>query len=1096
MRKYLFILILVFIAFAKNEAYSQIIQRFSYSVEDGLSQSNVNCLLKDERGFLWIGTQDGLNRYDGYEFKIFKNLPGDTNSISNNYINDLIEDEDGKIWIATNQGLNYFNPYNGDFKTFYTKKQDNSLPENRVLDLYYDQNGIIWIKTLHYLSRFNSKTQTFSNYKHYSDYFNFYDGISTYEILRDKKGRLWVATKDGLNYFDEEREVFKRYKYEKGNRSSLTDNNIQTIYEDRKGNLWIGTNSGLSKYNSEKDSFENFNINAGDGTPIGRNSVNAVYQDFEGYLWIGTDAGLYIFNTEKEKFNSANKWVAKSSRLLEANIRSIEQSREKIIWIGTQQGLLKLQRSLKDFKVYAKDQENEPLFGSNLIASIFQDDYGKLWVGTWDKGVYIYDRSSGEIRNYNQRNSQIPDNDVHSLFYDSNNRLWIGTGSGVLYYDFQDQSFQKPDFSNWSQVFQDNRVYSIDEDKKNNIWFATRNGLHVYDGKKLQSYYNESYDKNSISSNFVYDVMVDSNQDIWAATNNGLNLFDPDSEVFTRYLRKSQTCKNCIVSNEVISLHEDKKGNIWIGTVGGLNKYDTTNDVFFTYTEQNGLPNNLVYSIEEDNSGNIWISTNMGLAMYDRKRDSFRIYSIYDGLQNYEFNHLASYKNKEGEIFFGGLSGINYFYPDSIKTSNYKPDVKITSLEILANKKTKQIFYIKHDSIYIPYNNDLLTIKFAALDMAESRESNYAYRMKGLENEWVKISKRRYATFSNLPPGKYTFSVKGSNSDGIWFDSGTHLHIIVNTPFWLTKFAKAFYILAIIFLIVLLFRWRTKRLRKANQELKEKEIIAQQVAKQKEELSIKNKSITDSLIYAKRIQEALLPSRTTIESACPNSFVLYKPKDIVSGDFYWINEKGNKLFIAAVDCTGHGVPGAFMSIIGLELLDNITNEQGIEEADKILYDLNKGISLTLSRDDQERKIIRDGMDISLCVIDKNKKQLQFAGAFRPLYMIRDNKINEIKGDRFSIGMMEDSMENPKVTVHTFDLKQEDIVYIFTDGYADQFGGSEGKKYKYRRFRHLLLNIHKLPMDKQKEYLDNSIEDWKGELEQVDDILIIGFKPYL
>jgi len=322
------------------------------------------------------------------------------------------------------------------------------------------------------------------------------------------------------------------------------------------------------------------------------------------------------------------------------------------------------------------------------------------------------------------------------------------------------------------------------------------------------------------------------------------------------------------------------------------------------------------------------------------------------------------------------------------------------------------------------------------------------------------------------------------------------LHLIVETPFFLTRLAKVLYIITVVVFIFLIFRWRTNRLRKANQELKEKEIIAQQVAKQKEELSVKNKSITDSLIYAKRIQEALLPSDTTIRNACPQSFVLYKPKDIVSGDFYWMNEKQDKLFIAAVDCTGHGVPGAFMSIIGLELLDNITNDQGIEEADKILYDLNKGISLTLSKDAYDKRTIRDGMDISLCVIDRKKKQMQFAGAFRPLYLMRDNKIREIKGDRFSIGMMEDSMEKPMVNVHTIDLKEDDMVYIFTDGYADQFGGSEGKKYKYRRFRHLLLNIHKLPVEVQKDYLDKSIEEWKGELEQVDDILIIGFKPYL
>jgi serine phosphatase RsbU (regulator of sigma subunit) len=317
---------------------------------------------------------------------------------------------------------------------------------------------------------------------------------------------------------------------------------------------------------------------------------------------------------------------------------------------------------------------------------------------------------------------------------------------------------------------------------------------------------------------------------------------------------------------------------------------------------------------------------------------------------------------------------------------------------------------------------------------------------------------------------------------------------VVETPFWKSEFAYFAYAIGGILLIFWIIRWRTRSLRKANQQLKEREIIAQQVAKQKEELSVKNKNITDSLVYAKRIQESLLPSDITFKNILKDSFILYKPKDIVSGDFYWVNQVEDKLFVAVVDCTGHGVPGAFMSIIGVELLNNITSEQKILEADKILYDLNRGISLTLSKDGGDTKPIRDGMDVALCIIDKKKKQLEFAGAFRPLYLLRDNKIQEIKGDRFSVGMLEDSIEDSKIIKKTIELKEDDMIYLFSDGYADQFGGPESKKFKYRRFRHLLLTIHKLPMEQQKYYLDKSIEDWRGDQEQVDDILIVGFRP--
>ena len=294
--------------------------------------------------------------------------------------------------------------------------------------------------------------------------------------------------------------------------------------------------------------------------------------------------------------------------------------------------------------------------------------------------------------------------------------------------------------------------------------------------------------------------------------------------------------------------------------------------------------------------------------------------------------------------------------------------------------------------------------------------------------------------------------------------------------------------------IVLIIRWRTSRLIKINQQLKEREIIARQVAKQKEELTIKNKNITDSLIYAKRIQEALLPSDVTLHNLLKHSFLLYKPKDIVSGDFYWINKKEEKLFLAVVDCTGHGVPGAFMSIIGVELLDNIIKDQNVTEADKILLELNKGIAAALSREDAKGRSILDGMDIALCVIDKKKKEMEFAGAFRPIYLLYDNKIDEIKGNRFSVGTKVAQMDAFEITKRNIPLMNLDMVYLFTDGYADQFGGQEGKKYKYRRFRHLLLNIHQLPMEEQKAYLQKSIEQWMGDEEQVDDILILGFDP--
>ncbi len=314
------------------------------------------------------------------------------------------------------------------------------------------------------------------------------------------------------------------------------------------------------------------------------------------------------------------------------------------------------------------------------------------------------------------------------------------------------------------------------------------------------------------------------------------------------------------------------------------------------------------------------------------------------------------------------------------------------------------------------------------------------------------------------------------------------------TLVWETDIAYFIYGIIIIMLIYFLVQYRTKTLRKANQVLIEKDIASREVEKQRRELAIKNKSITDSIQYAKKIQEALLPSDLMFKKLFPDSFILFKPKDIVSGDFYWLTEKNNKVFISAVDCTGHGVPGAFMSVIGFKILENIIKVQGIEKPSEILNILSMGIENTFHRDEEDY-LLKDGMDLAFCVFDRDKKQLEYAGAFNPLYLIRDNKLIETTADRFSIGLKHIVNEQNEYTNHSISIKKGDMIYLFSDGYPDQFGGPKGKKYMYRRFRHLLLTIHKLALQEQKDFLEKSIEEWKGEeYEQVDDILVIGIRP--
>ena len=443
------------------------------------------------------------------------------------------------------------------------------------------------------------------------------------------------------------------------------------------------------------------------------------------------------------------------------------------------------------------------------------------------------------------------------------------------------------------------------------------------------------------------------------------------------------------------------------------------------------------------------------------------------------------------KCFFGGTNGLNGFNPIEMKDNPYIPQVVFTLFSKMSTSKKESMNLEKVDEVVINYSDHSLTFNFAALEYTKSEKNNYKYMMEGLNNNWIEIGNRNFQDFGTLAPGEYTLRVKGSNNDLVWNEKEISLKIIVLPPIWKTIWAYILYAIIILTVVFTYVRSRTRKLQHANDALRTKQLAALEIAKQREELALKNKNITDSINYAKRIQEAMLPSEFLFRKLLPDSFIFYNPKDIVSGDFYWVTEKESKIFIAAVDCTGHGVPGAFMSIIGFDLLRNITKERGVENPAQILNLLNLGISETFSRHTNETAL-KDGMDVSLLVIDRNNKVLEYSGAFNPLYIARDNKIIEVKGNRFAVGKMEGNEDN-KFDNHIIPYKDNDMVYIFSDGYADQFGGPLGKKFKFRRFRHLLLTINSLPLTKQKSFLEENFDSWKGQLEQVDDILVIGIR---
>ena len=1068
-----------------------------YTVNEGLSQSRINTILQDSRGFIWVGTEDGLNRYDGYNFNSFTHQPYDTNSLSNNYINAICEDANGVLWIATNRGLNSYDVKSGKFTNYQSNSMvSGSISDNIVLNVYIDNERNLWVKTLKSLDLFDPVSKSFRNFKHNFDLFKFSSGNVPYPIHEDKSGKLWVGTKDGLNYFDRDLELFKPYKNNDFDPNSISNNEVRTILEESNGTLLIGTTNGLNSFNTTTKEFKHFYPFPDLKDKIGANKINALFEDKNGKFWVGTNEGLFLFDHNNGKFQHVQ--IRNNNSLLAA-VYSIIQDKSGVLWIGTHKGLIKANTRKTKFRTYrVEDHNNNNNFtSSDDVDAILPEENDAFWIGTKGGGLNYLNRKYNTIKNYDFSKLGVEDdNFVHFIYKIDKKKFLLGTDNGVNIFNPENgkiTDLKAEEIIGYESLLQ-HKVNYITRDNQGVFWIATFHGLYKLDfeRKQIKQFINNPENNNSLINNTIYCLSTEQDGKLWIGTENGLDCLNTDIEKFTHYNCLTPG-KQLLSSNTIYCLRFDRSGYLWIGTATGLNRFNLRDKSVKMFTEKEGLSDNLIYAILLDKKQNVWVSTNRGLNSINPLSFKIRTFDVFDGLQDYEFNHNSACNTDNGELFFGGVAGFNSFYPDSLTKNGFIPPIVITSLEIITSHGETKIQNPSSVHISIPYRTHVFTINFSALDFTFSDKNNYAYKFySDSEKDWINIGRKHFATFSNLQPGDYHFKVKGSNNDMVWNNNGLELIISVESPFWLKTEAYYLYSFVILISLFAIYRYRTYNLRVTNKILKEKELASHKIDRQREQLALKNRNITDSINYAKRIQEALMPSEKTFKKIIPESFVLHQPKDIVSGDFFWISEQGNKVYVAAVDCTGHGVPGAFMSIIGFELFRKITHSQGVDDPSQILNILNREFEEIFRDVDNDK--LRDGMDIAFCVIDKSTRVLEFSGAVNPIYLIRDNKITEIRGSRFSVGLedqveQQQAFENKQILLH-----EDDVIYLFSDGYADQFGGPEGKKFKYRRFRHLLLTIHQYPMEDQQRLLEERINLWKGSLEQVDDILVIGFRP--
>lgn len=1080
--------ILLLISLGWNTSFSQNIKFKRLSIEEGLSASSVNTIFQDSQDFIWIGTQDGLNRYDGYHIKTFKADQNSKTAISSNFINCLFEDNYKNIYIGTyDQGLSVFNRYTETFTNYKAGLGSKTLSGNSIRCITNLNVDELLIATENGLNIFNKKNKQFSTIK--SD--NNIPVTNLTSIFKDSKNRTFISSYgNGLYELDLKSNSLINYSIDK-NKSGLSNSYLEKqnmrCLTEVNGNIWCGSDEGISVFNPEKKEFIK-NILFGNGEDSKYNNRIISYTKNQNTLWIGTWGGLIKYNNSDSSFIINKHNDLDQNSLSNDKVSFLFTDKRQNVWVGTLD---------KGVNIYFSSSIKFPLFNSNngltndYVYSAIQSTDKKIWVGTED-GLFIMNYNESKFTDVSSIINKFQSRSVLSLLEDKNKNIWIGTyGQGIIIYNPKTKKTT-------SLLGKNSTIGTITEliqDKSGTIWAGTF-GAGVFAINPNTLTYIQYTEKNGLSSNNIYCIFEDSKYNtIWIGTLGGgisiLNNSTTPSDKPKLSILKHIETKNSISSNTINNIYKDKNGLYWIATTNGLNKYNSQTKKFTVYTEKDGSPNSYIYDVIPDENNNLWLPSNFGISKFNPTIDNengsaFKNYNTKDGIQAREFNQGASFLCSDGKIIVGGIAGLNYFNPKEIKDSKFTPKTYIYSFSRQGKevKTDSSIFLKKH--IELSYKENYFTFEFITLDYVSPDKNKFMYMLEGYDNEWSTPSNIRFVSYTELPGGTYTFKIKATNNDGVWSEVPYSIAIKVIPPWWKTIWFYILISITSITAIVSFIHYRTNSIKKENKRLENK------VNERTKELAEKNRDITSSIEYAKRIQEAILPSKDLIFSQLKKAFILYKPKDIVSGDFYWYGESGEFKIIAVVDCTGHGVPGAFMSMIGHNLLNQIAAEKTFLEPGIILEKLHLGVQSALKQGHNNINT-NDGMDVSLLAINTKTFECMWAGAFRSLVIINtEGQLEKIDGNKYPVGGAQ--LDSDRIfKTHRRTLKENDCLYMTTDGYADQFGGQKGKKFMVKQFHENLINIYTKDINEQKLILETQFNDWKGNYEQVDDVLVIGIK---
>ena len=894
---YLFAVLMILVS-SFASAQSQQLHFTHIGTANGLSDLDVNTILQDKRGFIWVGTADGLNRYDGYKFKTYRNDVKDTSSIGGSYIQDMTEDRDGNLWVATiGGGLNEFDRKTNRFRRYrHDEKNSNSISSDFVTRVVIDKYGKVWAATQYSgLNVFDPQRGIFVHYVHKKNDPKSIIANELTSLCSDAQNNIWIGTtNDGLSKFDFATKSFINYKHVGDDKGSISGNRITAIFEDSGQKLWVGTQeAGLNLYDNSTGTFKRFLHDPHNANSLVNNSIQTITEDDNHDLWIGTEnGGLSIYSYAWEQFFTYSHDDVDNTSLTGNSVDVVRKDKDGNMWIGVFGGGVCLyKKNTADFTHYKHNSQSTSL-SNDFVLTMFEDENHNIWVGTDGGGLNLFNNKTGKFTAFrhqeNNKNSISGDN-VLTIKQDDQKNLWIGTwGNGVSVMDPHTHSFKtfRHDPANPNSISGDN-VYAVVQTPDKKIWLGTfGDGLNRYDpvARTFTHFRNDSANPKSLGCDRINTMLCDSKGNLWLGTADaGLCLFDTHNYTCTSF-KHDDNIKTSISNSTVSDVFEDHLGRIWVSTLGGLNLFDPKTGRFDAFKMKDGLPNDYVEAILEDDKGHLWLSTNNGISMFNPSTRVFKNFTTENGLQADAFKQGSALKSHTGAFYFGGVNGFNSFFPDQITESFYNPPLVLTKFEIF-NKEIEAANSNKDNSpltadisetksIRLTHDQSVLSFEYSVLDFASPNKKKYAYILEGFDKGWNFVEDKNTAVYTNLPAGDYTFKVKSQNGEGKWSPNVLSLKVTVVPPFWLTWWFESLVAIFVIGSVYTAYRLRVRSIikQKAKLELQVKERTAvvmkqaDELQEQSENLQAMNEELQSQSEEIQAVNEELLSQSEELQA--------------------------------------------------------------------------------------------------------------------------------------------------------------------------------------------------------------------------------------